>query len=360
MDAEKVYRAFLADGQRDVLVQKQLADLQNPSKPAAFVATPAAGAGEVLFSVASALNGDQSADAALVYSQLALAFSADRPVVLTTLGAVQSGLKLYDQANATFEQVPQDSVLRNYADMQMALNFERQDQKPEAIAKLTAVVAKDSKDTDALVTLAGIYRTNDSLAKAAEIYGQALALLPENDATTWRVYYDRGIVYDRLKQYDKSEPDFRKALVLSKDDPSVLNYLGYSMIDRGVNLDEAIAMVKKAVSLKPNDGFITDSLGWAYFTLRDYEQAVAYCERAVDLVPSDAIIAEHLGDVYWKVGRKLEAQFQWQHAKDNHPEKDDITRIEGKLKDGMVDAVQAKPADNAAPAVMDTSKPTKG
>ncbi len=360
MDAEKVYRAFLADGQRDVLVQKQLADLQNPSKPAAFVATPAAGAGEVLFSVASALNGDQSADAALVYSQLALAFSADRPVVLTTLGAVQSGLKLYDQANATFEQVPQDSVLRNYADMQMALNFERQDQKPEAITKLTAVVAKDSKDTDALVTLAGIYRTNDSLAKAAEIYGQALALLPENDATTWRVYYDRGIVYDRLKQYDKSEPDFRKALVLSKDDPSVLNYLGYSMIDRGVNLDEAIAMVKKAVSLKPNDGFITDSLGWAYFTLRDYEQAVAYCERAVDLVPSDAIIAEHLGDVYWKVGRKLEAQFQWQHAKDNHPEKDDITRIEGKLKDGMVDAVQAKPADNAAPAVMDPSKPTKG
>lgn len=359
-DAEKVYRSFLADGQRDVLVQKQLADMDTAAKPAAFVATPAAGAGEVLFSIASALNGDQSADAALVYAQMALAFTADKPMVLTTLGAVQTGLKLYDQANATFDQVPQDSVLRNYADMQMAMNLERQDQKQDAITKLEKVVAKDAKDTDSLVTLAGIYRTNDDPAKAAETYGQVLALLPESDATAWRVYFDRGIVYDRLKQYDKSEADFRKALVLSKDDPSVLNYLGYSMIDRGVHLDEAIAMVKKAVSLKPNDGFITDSLGWAYYTLRDYEQAVTYCERAVDLVPSDAIIAEHLGDVYWKVGRKLEASFQWQHAKDNHPEKDDLARIESKLKDGLPDTVEAKPADNAVPAPVDPAKPTKG
>jgi tetratricopeptide (TPR) repeat protein len=359
-DAEKVYHSYLADGQRDVLVQKQLADMQTAAKPPVFVASPAAGAGEVLFSVASALNSDQSADAALVYSQLALAFSADRPVVLTTLGAVQTGLKLYDQANVSFDQVPKDSVLRDYADTQIALNFQRLDQKPEAISKLEAVVAKDSKNSDALVTLAGVYRANDDLSKAADWYGQALALLPENDANTWRVYYDRGIVYDRLKQYDKSEPDFRKALALSKDDPSVLNYLGYSMIDRGVHLDEALAMVKKAVSLKPNDGFITDSLGWAYFILRDYDQAVTYCERAVDLVPSDPIIAEHLGDVYWKAGRRLEAQFQWQHAKDNHPEKEDLARIESKLKDGIPDVVEAKPAETTTPAPADPAKPTKG
>jgi tetratricopeptide (TPR) repeat protein len=134
------------------------------------------------------------------------------------------------------------------------------------------------------------------------------------------------------------------------------------MIDRGVNLDEAIGMVKKAVALKPNDGYITDSLGWAYYVLRDYDQAVTYCERAVDLIPSDPIIADHLGDVYWKVGRTLEARFQWQHALDNHPDEVDIPRIQAKLKDGLPDADPAKPADNAAPAptTPDATKPTNG
>ena len=239
------------------------------------------------------------------------------------------------------------------------MNLQRIDKNDEAIARLQEVIARDPKSTDALITLAGIYRTSSQFPQAVETYGKVLDLVPADDANNWRIYYDRGIVYDHMKQFDKSEVDFRKALALSKDDPAVLNYLGYSMIDRGVNLDEALSMVKKAVSLKPNDGFITDSLGWAYFTLRDYEQAVTYCERAVDLIPSDPIIAEHLGDVYWKVGRKLEAGFQWQHALDNHPEAVDVPRIQGKLKDGLPEAVEAKPIDKVAPAD-GTAKPTNG
>ncbi len=359
-EAEKVYSSYLGDGQRDLIIQQRLSDLQAGKKPTPFIGSPAAGAGEVLFSIASALNVDQSADAALIFSQLAQSFSTDKPMVLASLGAVQSGLKLYDQSNSTFEQIAKDSVLRDYADLQIALNLQRTEKGKDAIAKLEAVVARSPKDTDALVTLASVYRSNDDYVKAGDFYTQALVQLSENDPATWRVYYDRGIVYDHLKQYDKSEPDFRKALALSKDDPSVLNYLGYSMIDRGVNLDEAIAMVKKAVGLKPNDGYFTDSLGWAYYTLRDYDQAVTYCERAVDLVPSDPLIAEHLGDVYWKVGRKLEAAFQWQHAIDNHPEKADLPRIEAKLKDGMPEPAEAKPAQVPAAPAVDPAAPTKG
>ena len=359
-EAEKIYTTYLADGQRDLIIQQRLRDLQAGKTPAPFIAVPAAGAGEVLFSIASALNVDQSADAALIFSQLAQSFSTDKPMVLASLGAVQSGLKLYDQSNSTFEQIAKDSVLRDYADLQIALNLQRTEKGKDAIAKLEAVVARSPKDTDALVTLASVYRSNDDYVKAGDFYSQALGQLEDKDPATWRVYYDRGIVYDHLKQYDKSEPDFRKALALSKDDPSVLNYLGYSMIDRGVNLDEAITMVKKAVSLKPNDGYFTDSLGWAYYTLRDYDQAVTYCERAVDLVPSDPLIAEHLGDVYWKVGRKLEAQFQWQHAIDNHPEKNDLPRIQAKLKDGMPEPAEAKPAQPPAAPAADPAAPTKG
>jgi len=350
-EAEKVYKAYLADGQRDVLVQQALDKLQSAAKPAAFVATPQAGASESLFSIASALTGDQNAEAALTYSELALSLAGDKPVILTTLGGIQSDLKFYDDSNATFDQVPKDSALRAYADTQMAINMHRMDKKDEAIKLLQDVTAKNANDFDATVTLAAIYRASDKFDLSVETYTKAIGLLGEDAKNNWRIFYDRGIAFDKLKQFDKSEEDFRKALEISKGDPSVLNYLGYSMIDRGEKLDEALAMVKKAVELKPNDGYIVDSLGWAYYKLRDYEQAVTYCERAVDLNAGDPTIADHLGDVYWMAGRKLEARFQWQHAKDNKPDPEDLAKIEAKIKDGLPEPDVAKPADGAtAPA----------
>ncbi|MBG1233099.1 tetratricopeptide repeat protein [Aestuariivirga litoralis] len=355
-DASAVYKKYLEGGQGNAFVQKALDNLASGTKPGLFVPSVSAGAGEVLYSISASLTGDQTSDAALIYSQLALSVAADKPFVLTTLGGILGDMKLYERSNAAFDLVPKDSLLRSNAETEMALNLHRLEKSDDAITKLKAVVAADPKDDAAWITLAGIYRATDKHELAAEAYSQAITLLPEDAPNLWRIYYNRGIDYDRLKQYDKAEVDFRKALKLSNDDASVLNYLGYSMIDRGVNLDEAIAMVKKAVSLKPNDGYITDSLGWAYYVLRDYDQAVTYCERAVDLIPSDAIIADHLGDVYWKVGRKLEAKFQWQHALDNHPDDVEIPRIQAKLKDGLPDADPAKPAVNATP----DTKPTNG
>jgi Flp pilus assembly protein TadD len=105
-------------------------------------------------------------------------------------------------------------------------------------------------------------------------------------------------------------------------------------------------MVKKAVDLRPNDGYIIDSLGWAHFQLADFEEAVTHIERAVELLPADPIIAEHLGDAYWRVGRRLEAKFQWQHAKDNNPEPVDLKRIEDKLVNGLPDEAPVTPAQN--------------
>lgn len=361
-EAAAIYKKYIAAGQgSNLFAQSALDKVFTAPKPRLFVPDVQSGAGEVLYSVAASLTGDQTADVALIYSQLALSVSADRPFVLTTMGGVLSDMKQYEQSNAAFEQIPKDSLLRPYADTQIALNLHRLDKSDDAITLLKAVTDKDPKDADAMITLAGIYRATDKHELAADTYTKAIALLPQDAPNLWRLFYNRGIDYDRMKQFDKAETDFRQALKLSNDDASVLNYLGYSMIDRGVNLDEAIGMVKKAVSLKPNDGYITDSLGWAYYVLRDYDQAVTYCERAVDLIPSDPIIADHLGDVYWKVGRKLEAKFQWQHALDNHPDDVDVPRIQAKLKDGLLDADPAKPADNSAPGTTpDATKPING
>lgn len=355
-EAEKVYRAFMVGGQRNVLVEADLAELTAGKKPQSFIATPGAGAAEALFSLAAALNGDQSADTALMYAQLALSFNGDRPVVQSLLGDIFTDMKANQDAIDAFEKIPTTSPLRSYADTEIAINLERLERSKDAADKLQTVISKDPMNLDALTTLGSIYRNSNELAKAVDVYNKAIDLQTQTDAGKWQLYYYRGMTYDRMKEFDKSEADFRQALSLSKDEPTVLNYLGYSMIDRGVKLDEAIALVKHAVELKPNDGFIVDSLGWAYYNLGDYDQAVTYLERAVDLNPADAIIAEHLGNAYWHVGRKLEAQFQWQHAKDNGPEKEDLARIEGKLKSGLVDPPKVKPMENTPPA----TKPKSG
>ena len=352
-EAEKVYQKFLSGGQRNVLIETDLAELKSGKKPSAFVSTPSAGIAEVLFSLAAAMNGDQAADAALMYAQLALSFNQDQPMTQSLIGDIYTDMKINDAAIVAFDRVPSTSPLRNYADTQIAINLTRADKTKEAIEKLKAVVAKDAKNMDALITLGSLYRNNNEMQKAADVYTDAIALQGD-DSSAWQLYYYRGIANDRMKAFDKSEADFRKALELSKDEPTVLNYLGYSLIDRGVKLDEAITMVKKAVELKPNDGYIVDSLGWAYFTIGDYDQAVSYLERAVDLNAADATIAQHLGDAYWHVGRKLEAQFQWQHAKDNHPDAADLPAIEARLKNGLADQPKVKPADAS------TVKPSAG
>ena len=347
-EAQKVYEKFLSGGQRNVLIEADLADLNAGKMPTPFIKTPATGVSEVLFSLAAAMNGDQSADAALMYAQLSLALNADQPMTRSLIGDIYTDMKISEAAIDAFDHVPATSPLRNYADTQIAVNLQRDDKTKDAIDRLQSVVAKDAKNLDALVALGGLYRNNNEMQKAADIYTQAIGLQGD-DNIKWQLYYYRGISFDRMKAFDKSEADFRKALSISKDQPTVLNYLGYSMIDRGVKLDEAIGMVKKAVELKPNDGYIVDSLGWAYFTMGDYDQAVNYLERAVDLNAADSTIAQHLGDAYWHSGRKLEAQFQWQHAKDNHPEAADLPAIEDRLKNGLVEPAKVKPAENIVP-----------
>ncbi len=353
-DAEKIYRTYLAADNGNILITKQLDDLAAAPKPQPFVATPNAAAGEILFSVASAMSSEETSEASVTFAQLALPLTADRDFVLATLAGAQNNMKDIEASSASYDQISKTSPLRDFADMQIGVNQLILDHKPEAIDKLKQLVLHSPNDVDANVTLGGAYRSNEQYTEAADSYDKAIALMKGTEANGWRVYYDRGIAYDHLKQYDKSQADFRKALELSKDDPQVLNYLGYSMIDRGINLDEALAMVKKAVSLKPNDGYITDSLGWAYFVLKNYTDATAYCERAVDLIPSDPTIAEHLGDVYWRGGRELEARFQWQHALDNHPDAADVPRITAKLKNGLPPDLAAKPAD--APTTLDPAK----
>ncbi len=345
-EAIKIYQAFLAAGEKNSLVEAALKNAEAGNMPEAFVASPSAGASEALFSLASAMTDDQSIDVALLYTQLAFTLKGDKPVLDTLLGDIYVGTKQYQYAIDAYDRTPATSPLRVNADTEIAVNLQRLEHTKEAQAKLIDIITRDPTNYDVLMTLGNVYRSNEEFSAAAETYTKALALVPQPGKDQWRAFYYRGIANEQLKIWDKAEADFRKALSLSPDEPMVLNYLGYAMIERKLNLNEALGMVKKAVELKPNDGYIVDSLGWAYFQLGDYQEAAEQIERAVDLNPADPIIGEHLGDAYWRVGRTLEAKFQWQHAKDNGPEPDDLKRIEGKLQNGLPDEPVTKPAAN--------------
>jgi len=179
------------------------------------------------------------------------------------------------------------------------------------------------------------YRRLEAYDKAEDSYGEAIKLYEAKGEAGWFLYYVRGITRERLDLWSLAEKDFRKALSLNPNQPQVLNYLGYSLIEKNSNLDEALGMIERAVKESPDSGYIVDSLGWGYYKLGQYEKAVPNLERAAELMPIDPIVNDHLGDVYWMVGRKTEAKFQWRRALSFDPEADEIERIKKKLKVGL-------------------------
>jgi Flp pilus assembly protein TadD len=184
---------------------------------------------------------------------------------------------------------------------------------------------------------------------ASKAYDTAIALLEGTEAEDWFLYYVRGITHEREDRWPLAEADFRKALELNPNHPSVLNYLGYSFVEMQINLDEALQMIETAVNLRPRDGYITDSLGWVYYRLGRYEEAVDWMESATQLMPVDPIINDHLGDVYWAVGRKREARFQWMRALSFEPEEEDANRIRRKLEVGLDVVLSEEGADPLHP-----------
>ncbi len=308
------------------------------------------GAGEVLYGLGAAgvRQGDELAS--IIYLRLALHLAPDHGLAIVSLGDLYERIKQGDRAIEVYESMPASSPLRSTAELQIGLVLETLERKDEAQKHLETLVARDPSDPEALLALANLQRSRKLFAEAADTYTNALALLQKTGRADWTTYYFRGVSYERSKRWPLAEADFKRALELFPDQPLVLNYLGYSWVDQGVNLDEAFRMLRKAVDLRPEDGYIVDSLGWAYYKLGKYDDAVRELERAIELKPADPVINDHLGDAYWKVGRRLEARFQWNHARDLNPEPEDLPKILRKIEFGLEEDAAAKPAAEVVPA----------
>lgn len=349
--AKSILRNHLeaTSGEGHPLAHELLDELGKSKKIDLLIATPRQGLAEVFYGLGEALTGEGGVSIGVLYLQMALFLEPKQPFALAALANAHETTKRYDAAINTYERIPDGTPLQAAIDIRRALNLNSLDKVDEAQKLLEKVAEKNPKDIKALDTLGNVMRARKRYDEAVVYYTRVIDLLGNPEQKDWVHFYSRGTCYERLKRWPEAEKDLQQALKLNPDQPLALNYLGYSWVDQNKNLKEGMKLIEKAVSLKPDDGYIVDSLGWAHYQLGNYSRAVGFLEQAVELRPEDPVLNDHLGDAYWRVGRHREARFQWDQAISLNPEPDDLVTIKKKLTEGLPIRRQA----NAVQAVSD-------
>jgi tetratricopeptide (TPR) repeat protein len=332
-DAERLLES-LGRGQENLLL---------PATPAAqraffanrAVASPVEGIAEAYLALAGSLRGQGASEFSLALTRLALRLRPGfSPALLLGADALEDE-RQYEAALALLDQVPATDPLAGAAGLRRATLLDRMDRHEEAIAQFRAIAEAHPAAAQPHARLGDMFRARSRWEEAAAAYAEAIRRIAAPTAAHWPLFYSRGIAQERAGRWPEAEADFRRALELSPEQPYVLNYLGYTWVERGENLAEARRMLERAVALRPQDGNIADSLGWALFKLGDMPGAIRWLERAVELEPRNSVINDHLGDAYWTAGRQREAQFQWRRALALGPEGDEGPRIEAKIRQGL-------------------------
>jgi tetratricopeptide (TPR) repeat protein len=333
--AQAIYKRFVKENPGSELAESVLA-MKPAGTPPPLIGSARDGLAEALFDLASVVNRPETMDLALIYDRCALELRPHLAVAELLLADILSAEDEPKQSLAILAGIPANSPYAWSAQLRVAANLETLGRIDEAVAQLQAMAAKSPDRASAEIQLGDLLRGQKRFSEAATAYSEAIRRLKAADMPPhWSIYYSRGIAYERSGQWNLAEADLEHALELKPDQPLVLNYLGYSWIDRGEKLKRGLKMIEQAVSLRPEDGYIVDSLGWAHYRLGDYASAVEYLEKAVELVPEDPTINDHLGDAYWKTGRLVEARYQWRQALQFKPDKEDVKPIEAKLGGGL-------------------------
>jgi len=315
--------------------------------PFSLIADPAEGMAEVYAVMASAMRSGQNLHDTLLYARGAEWINPALSDTLLLIGQVFEGLEQPERAAEAYARIPEEDVFGMAARMGQAQVLETLGALDEAITVLERLEARHPDSIATGQVLGDFLRRANRHEEAIAAYDRAMALMEARGLEAdWPAYFSRAVSHERLGQWPQAEADFRAALAIEPDQPTVLNYLGYSLVERQEDLDEALEMIERAVAGEPDSGYITDSLAWALYRMGRYDAALPHMEQAVALLPTDAVLNDHLGDVYWAVGREREARFQWRRALSYGPHDDlDMDRVRRKLEVGL-DQVRA---DEGAP-----------
>ncbi|HVU20394.1 MAG TPA: tetratricopeptide repeat protein [Rhizomicrobium sp.] len=331
-DARALYSNTASNAALRPIIQDGLERIARGAKPDPLVKRPQDGVAEALFGIAASLTEEQSTDVSVLYLRLAIYLNPGLDLANVLLGDRMETLHKYTDAIEAYRNIDHDSPYYRMAAIQIATDEARLDKTDEAIRDLKALAEAQPKDVEAWTALGDAYRAANKFPEAADAYDHAADALGPPEKKDWPLFFARAIARDRCKDWPGAEADLQLALKLNPDEPQTLNYLGYSWVDQNRNIPEALKMLEKARSLKPYDGFIVDSVGWAFYRLGRFADAAKTLEDAVLLVPGDPTINDHYGDALWKIDRKLDARFQWNHALAFGPEAAEKTKIERKLQ----------------------------
>lgn len=299
------------------------------------IRTPADGAAVAMFELATMLFERRSFDSAQIYGRLVMVLSPDSAFGRLMIGDIASINEHYPEAVAAYGEIPQNSPLYLLSRLRIAEVYESAELNDEAVKLLRGLAALPQARVQALTALGDMYRRHENFIQAVSVYDEILAEIGEPAEAHWALVYARGMSLERANDWDRAEKDLLLALTFQPDNPMILNYIGYTWIDKGVNLQKGVDFIRRAVALRPDDGYILDSYGWAFYRLGDMEQAVYWLEKSVALVPDDSTILDHLADAYWQAGRKTEARFKWQRARELSKDANFRATVERKIKTGL-------------------------
>lgn len=355
-EAMEIYTALRDEDIGSPLVHEKIEALKggkdiNPLLASHRITTPAQGAAQAVFDLARILFQENSDASARVFANMALGLDPNLAEARIILATSSARSHQYQDALKQFDKIPQTHPAWAEAQYAAADMLDQSGQTDEAVRRLRAMY-DIHRDLDALARIGDIYRGHEMYDKALVEYNAAIDALG-GDVTDeyWHLLYARGMCLEQVGDWPAAEKDLLAALKFRPDQPYLLNYLGYGWADQGKNLDQSLELIARALELQPNDGYITDSLGWVHYKFGQYPEAVKYLERAVELLPYDPTINDHLGDAYWAVGRKNEARFQWERARnfaDTAEDADLIITLGDKLQNGLPPVDHTKPAIKAA------------
>lgn len=289
--------------------------------------TPAKGAAIGLYGLAAIYLQESDTSNGLAVLTLSLMLDPDFDAARVAFAEMQDRLGHREESRAALQNVNAASPYSETARVMTAWSLLDDDRNDEAVA-----LAQANAQTGGVRSrraLADMYRRLQRYSDAEPIYDDLIA----GDGDDWRLYFARGVVRERMNRWPDAEADLQRALQIEPDQADVLNYLGYMWVDRGEHLEQGLAMIERAVEIRPTSGAVIDSLAWAYFKMGRYDEALEYAERAVSLDPADATLNDHLGDIYWRLNRRIEARYQWQRALALSP--DDTAAVQAKVDHGL-------------------------
>ena len=330
--AKKLYLKFAKDSNDKLLISSEIDRLNKKIIPNKKIHNLSDAMAELFTNISSTFRSDFTNKYSIIYTNFALYFKNDFEIGLIQLAELLENEDKFLLANQIYKQISPRSIFNWHARIRKARNLEILGNNKEAVSLLNQMSEEKKDRYDSLQLLGDILRNYKKYSEAIKVYNKAISRIPEINESHWNLLYSRGIAYERFNKWEEAEQDFLKVLNLVPNEAEVLNYLGYSWIEKGINIKEAKDFLIKANRLRPSDPYVVDSLGWAYYKLQDYDNAVRELERAVSLNPTDPIINDHLGDAYEKKERILEAYFQWKKALDFKPEDKLKKQIEMKLK----------------------------